>query len=64
MKIWDRLDEVVGAGMVTTIAIVAMLIGYDSSISQMCVTGIIALLVTQKSRVKNVKGDTNGSNES
>ena len=53
MKVWDRLDEVVGAGMVASIAIVAMLIGYDSSISQMCVTGIIALLATSKIR----KGD-------
>ena len=62
MKIWDRLDEVIGAGMVASIAIVAMLIGYDSSISQMCVTGIIALLVTNKSKIK--KGETNGSDES
>ena len=60
MKIWDRLDEVLGAGMVTSIAIIAMLIGYDSSISQMCVTGIIALLVSSKMK----KGDTNGSDES
>jgi len=62
MKIWDRLDEVIGAGMVAAIAIVAMLIGYDSSVSQMCVTGIIALLAT--SRVKNIKEKENGSNES
>ena len=56
MKIWSRLDEVIGAGMVATIAIVAMLIGYDSSISQMCVTGIVALLATASVRNAN-KGD-------
>ena len=56
MKVWDRLDEVVGAGMVASIAIVAMLIGYDSSISQMCVTGIIALLATSKIRGKETDG--------
>jgi hypothetical protein len=50
MKIWNRLDEVIGAGIVGSIAIIAMLIGYDSSISQMCVTGIIALLATSKIR--------------
>lgn len=55
MKIWSRLDEVIGAGMVTSIAIIAMLIGYDSSVSQMCVTGVIALLAAKR----NI-GDNNG----
>ena len=62
MKIWDRLDEVIGAGMVASIAIIAMLIGYDSSISQMCVTGIIALLAT--SRINRIGKEENGSTES
>lgn len=59
MKIWDRLDEVIGSGMIATIVIVAMLIGYDSSVSQMGVTGIVALLAVNGVRSK-IKGDQNG----
>ena len=59
MKIWDRLDEVIGSGMIAIIVIVAMLIGYDSSVSQMGVTGIVALLAVNGVRSK-IKGDQNG----
>ena len=58
MKIWDRLDEVIGAGMIAAIVIVAMFIGYDSSISQMGVTGIVALLSAKVGRI--TKGDNDG----
>lgn len=47
MEVWEKLDEVMGAGMVTSIALVAMLIGYDSSVTQMCVTGVVALLAAK-----------------
>jgi len=43
----DRLDEVMGAGMLTSIAIVAMGIGYNHSVTQMCVTGVVALLAAK-----------------
>jgi len=56
MKVWDRLDEVVGAGMLTSTALVAMFIGYDSSVTQMCVTGVVALLA-----VDAVKKHDNGN---
>ena len=56
MAVWDRLDEVIGAGMVTSIALVAMLIGYDSSVSQMCVTGVIALLAVKAVKPKDEGG--------
>lgn len=59
MKIWDRLDEVIGSGMIATIVIVAMLIGYDSSVSQMGVTGIVALLAVNGVRSK-IKGEEDG----
>jgi len=47
MKIWDRLDEVIGAAMLTTTALVAMLIGCDSSVAQMSITGVVALLAVK-----------------
>ena len=59
MKIWDRLDEVIGSGMIAIIVIVAMLIGYDSSVSQMGVTGIVALLAVNGVRSK-IKGEEDG----
>jgi hypothetical protein len=37
MKVWDRLDEVIGAALLTSTALVAMLIGYDSSVAQMSI---------------------------
>lgn len=55
MEVWDKLDEVMGAGMVTSIALVAMLIGYDSSVTQMCVTGVVALLAVKIAKT-NEKG--------
>ena len=55
MEVWDKLDEIMGAGMVTSIALVAMLIGYDSSVTQMCVTGVVALLAVKITKT-NEKG--------
>lgn len=47
---WNKLDEVMGAGMLTTMAIMAMAIGYDSAVTQMCVTGVVALLAVKISK--------------
>ena len=42
-----KVDEMVGAGLLTGIAGVAMYINYTGGVVEMCVTGIIALLVTK-----------------
>ena len=55
MEIWDRLDEVIGAGLLTSIGIYGMYMGI-TDIAQTCVAGIIALLVV-KSVVKREGGD-------
>jgi hypothetical protein len=47
MRIWHKLDEVIGAMLLTSTALVAMYIGYDSSIAQMSITGIVALLAVK-----------------
>jgi hypothetical protein len=47
MRIWDRLDEVIGAALLTSTALVAMFIGYDSSVAQMSITGVVALLAVK-----------------
>jgi hypothetical protein len=47
IKIWHKLDEVIGAVLLTSTALVAMYIGYDSSIAQMSITGIVALLAVK-----------------
>lgn len=56
MKVWEeflgRLDEVLGAGMLTTVAIIAMAIGYDSSVAQMSITGVVALLAVKAVKIK------------
>ena len=52
MKIWDRLDEVIGAALVTSIAIVAMFLNYDSSVTQMSVTGVVALLAAKVGKME------------
>lgn len=46
-QIWDKLDEVIGSGMLTSMAVIAMLIGYNSAVTQMCVTGVVALLAVK-----------------
>ena len=48
----SRVDEIIGAGMLTGIAIYAMHLGSNGGVVEMAITGIIALLVTQA--VKNV----------
>jgi hypothetical protein len=47
MEIWTKLDEVIGAGMLTFVCVLAMYLGYDSGVAQMCITGVVALLVAK-----------------
>jgi len=44
MKVWDKLDEVLGAGMLTGVACSAMYLGVDGNVVAIAVTGIVALL--------------------
>jgi len=55
MKIWDRLDEVIGSGLLAGMGIYAMRLGVYETVAGACVTGIIALLA-----VKAVKGNNGG----
>ena len=52
MKIWNKLDEVLGATMLTGIATLAILLGYDGGIATACISGIIALLVVSAAKKK------------
>lgn len=51
MKVWSRLDEVIGAMLLTSTALVAMIIGYDSSVAQMSITGVVALLAVKAVKI-------------
>lgn len=44
MKIWDKLDEVLGAGMLAGIACVAMWLGVDGGVVTAATVGIVTLL--------------------
>lgn len=50
MKMWEKLDEVLGAMMLTSVCIIAMLLGYNSGVAQMCITGVVALLVAKATK--------------
>jgi hypothetical protein len=58
MEIWTKLDEVIGASLLTAVCIIAMVLGYDSGVAQMCITGVVALLVAKT--VKPGGGGENG----
>jgi hypothetical protein len=53
-----RLDEILGASMLTAVAIIAMVLEYDAGTAQMCITGVVALLA-----VKAAKGGSNDRRE-
>lgn len=53
MKIWDKLDEVLGALMLTSLAGMSMFLGYDGGVTQACITGIVALLVVSEMKTKS-----------
>lgn len=48
----DKIDEMVGAGLLTGIAVYALHLTADLSIVMGCVTGIVALLVAQSAKKK------------
>lgn len=48
MKIWDKLDEVIGVVSLTTIACFAMSIDYNGGVVTVAVTGIVALLAVKE----------------
>ena len=50
MKMWSKLDEVLGAGMLTGVAVYALHLTADLSIVMACVTGIVALLAVQAAK--------------
>ena len=55
---WEKLDEVLGAAMLTAVCVIAMILGYDSGVAQMCITGVVALLVAKAA--KNTGGEVGG----
>lgn len=55
MEIWNRLDEVIGSGLLTSIAIYAINQGVEN-IALECVLGIIALFAV-KTVVKKQGGE-------
>lgn len=46
MEMWDKLDEVLGALMLSLIAVIAMYMGFNGNVVAIAVTGIITLLAT------------------
>ena len=57
MKIWGKLDEIILAAMLTAVCIIAMHLGYDSGVAQMCITGVVAL---GAAKVAKLGGDNSG----
>ena len=59
MKIWDKLDEVIGAGMLSGLACYAIYSGFDGNLAAICATGVITLLAAnaggKTSRKEEVK---------
>jgi hypothetical protein len=56
MKIWDKLDEVIGAGMLSSLACYAIYMGFDGNLAAICATGIITLLAASSGK-KEVGGE-------
>ena len=57
---WEKLDEVLGAAMLTAVCVIAMILGYDSGVAQMCITGVVALLVAKAAKGGNIVGGISG----
>jgi len=52
---WDKLDEMMVAGMLTGITILAMYTGYDHNVVAISVTGLVALVGKLASEGKKEK---------
>ncbi len=50
---WNKLDEVLGAAMLTGTAMLAMVLGYNSGVAQACIAGVVALLAVQNVKKRN-----------
>lgn len=44
MHVWEKLDEVIGAGLLAGVAVTAMYLGFNGNVVAIAVTGIITLL--------------------
>ena len=44
MKIWDKLDEVMGAMMLSSICLYCVHLNFNGNLAAICATGIITLL--------------------
>ena len=44
MKIWDKLDEVMGAMMLSSICLYCVHLDFNGNLAAICATGIITLL--------------------
>ena len=49
-----RIDEMYGASLLSIVAAAAMYLNYDGGIVEMCVSGIVALLVAKVVRPQSV----------
>ncbi len=49
MRIWNRLDEVIGAGFLTAIAAYSLHLGH-TEIAGVCAAGIISLLAAKSGK--------------
>ena len=56
MKIWDKLDEVMGAGMLSAICLFCVYNNFNGNLAAICATGIITLLSVSAGG----KGDKSG----
>lgn len=54
-ELLGRVDEMVGAGLLTGVALYAMYSGMESGIPEMCITGVVALLATRAARANNTE---------
>lgn len=62
MKVWDKLDEVMGAGMLTCVCLYCVHLDFNGNLAAICATGIITLLSVgaAKAGTKKGGGEANG----
>lgn len=51
-KMWGKLDECIGSGILGAIALYAMHIGFQGEVVGMCVAGIVSLLSVAAAKKK------------
>lgn len=50
MEIWDKLDEVIGAVLLSIIAVIALYLGANGNVVTIAVTGIVTLLAVSATK--------------